>query len=56
LARKPNYRFQRNERERLKDKKKADRAAAKTAAQEKTADEQEPDIEGDATPDTEPRR
>ena len=56
MARKPNYRFQRNERERLKAKKKADRAAVKTAAQEKTADEQEADTKGDVTQDTELRR
>ena len=45
MARKPNYRFERNERERLKAAKKAARLAAK---QEKA--ESKNDSEGDAAP------
>lgn len=41
MARKPNYRFERKERERLKAEKKAERAAAKTAARESEAGQPE---------------
>jgi len=43
MARKPNYRFERQERERIKAEKKAKRAAEKRAAQEAYANSKDPD-------------
>ena len=47
MARKPNYNFERKERERLKAEKKAKRAAAKTEAREEKAQQRESPEQGD---------
>lgn len=51
MARKPNYRFERHERERIKAEKKAARAEAKAAAKKG----KEPDGEEAGTAPEEPR-
>jgi hypothetical protein len=61
MARKPNYAFERKERERLKADKKARRAGDKREAQERKAEQREPSVrsddrppgDGDATPSSE---
>lgn len=47
MARKPNYSFERHERERLKAEKKAKRAAAKKEAQANKAGDSEDPVAGD---------
>lgn len=47
MARKPNYDFERRERDRLKAEKKAQRAAEKKEAREKKAGESEPATQDD---------
>ena len=47
MARKPNYGFERRERERLKAEKKAKRAAEKKEAREKKSGQSQPSAQGD---------
>jgi len=47
MARKPNYSFERRERERLKAEKKAKRAAEKKEAREKKSRQSEPPAQSD---------
>ena len=47
MARKPNYDFERRERERLKAEKKAKRAAEKKEAREKKAGHSQPSAQSD---------
>ena len=54
MARKPNYDFERRERERLKAEKKAKRAAEKKEAREKKAGESEPIEQNDGQDSTLP--
>ena len=54
MARKPNYDFERRERERLKAIKVAEKAEAKRQAREKARAEnacEEPPVDGEPTPD-----
>jgi hypothetical protein len=52
MARKPNYQFDRRERERLKAEKKAERAAAKEEARKKKAEQPDSDgVPSDASDD-----
>lgn len=50
MPRKPNYDFERKERERLKDMKKAKRAAEKQEARDRKAAQSDPAQEGDGLP------
>jgi hypothetical protein len=47
MARKPNYNFERRERERLKAEKKAKRAAEKKEAREKKSGQSQPSAQSD---------
>ena len=47
MARKPNYDFERRERERLKAEKKAKRAAEKKEAREKKSGQSQPSAQND---------
>jgi hypothetical protein len=40
----PNYNYERNERDRIKAAKKAEKLAAKAAAKERTTEAEEPDV------------
>jgi hypothetical protein len=48
MARKPNYNFERRERERMKAEKKAKRAAEKKEAREKKSRQSQPSAQSDA--------
>jgi len=54
MARKPNYDFERKERERLKAEKKARRAAEKKDAREANSSSSDADVHNDAEPQSSP--
>lgn len=55
MARKPNYKFERNERDRIKAEKKAKRAAEKQAARESQPETSEATGENDAATTESPK-
>ena len=56
MARKPNYRFERQERERLKAEKKAEKAARKAAGETEPEDQVDAPVESGDEAETETER